>query len=152
MSDLDVRIEEMKPMRVASIKVVSENPEQDAWEKLKLWADARGYFGNIEEHPVFGFNNPNPSPDRKDYGYEFWIKVPTDTESDGEIQMKDFPGGLYAVVTHAGLPNPEVWVSLWNWVQSSSHEYRKTNELEKPHDPFASLDEMIFDLYLPIVK
>ena len=39
MSDLDVRIEELEPMHVASFRVVSENPEQDAWKKLTLWAD-----------------------------------------------------------------------------------------------------------------
>jgi len=81
MSELKVRIEELEPMRVASVKVVSESPENDAWEKLRSWADARGYLGNVAEHPVFGFNNPNPSPDRKEYGYEFWLRVPPDTES-----------------------------------------------------------------------
>ncbi len=106
MSDLDVRIEELEPMRVASVRAVSENPEHDAWEKLKSWADAKGYLENVEEHPIFGFNNPNP----------------------------------------------EVWMSLSNWVQSNSYEWRKTNELEKQHDPLGSHDEMTFDLYLPIVK
>ena len=43
-------------------------------------------------------------------------------------------------------------MSLWNWVQSSSYEWRKTNEIEKAHDPLASHDEMTFDLYPPIVK
>ena len=152
MSDLDVRIEELKPMRVASVRVVSESPEQDAWEKLKSWADAKGYLGNVEEYPVFGFNNPSPSPDRKEYGYEFWIRVPLDTESEGEIEIKDVPGGLYAVTTYKGLPNPEIWMRLWNWVQSSSYHWRKTNELEKPHDPLSPHDEMTFDLYLPIEK
>jgi len=43
-------------------------------------------------------------------------------------------------------------MSLWNWVQSSSYEWRKTNEIEKAHDPLASHDEMTFNLYPPIVK
>jgi len=81
LTGLDVRIEELEPMRVASVRAVSESPEHDAWEKLESWADAKGYLGNVEEHPIFGFNNPNPSPDRKDYGYEFWLRVPPDTES-----------------------------------------------------------------------
>ncbi len=151
MPDLDVRIEELEPMRVASFRAVGECPENDAWEKLKSWAGARGYLGNVEEHPIFGFNNPNPSPGRKEYGYEFWIRVPSDTESEGEFEIKDFPGGRYAVTTHDGLPNPEVWKRLWDWVQSSRYEWRKTNELEKAHDPTAPHDEMVFDLYLPIM-
>jgi AraC family transcriptional regulator len=152
MSDLDVRIEELAPMRVARVRVVSESPEHDSWEKLKLWANARGYLGNTDEHPVFGFNNPGPSPDRKDYGYEFWIRIPPNTEPEGEIEMTDFPGGRYAVTTHKGFPNPEVWMRLWKWVASSPYEWRKTNELEKPHDPLAPPEEMAFDLYLPIAK
>jgi Methyltransferase domain len=35
----------------------------------------RGLLKDPEQHPVFGFNNPNPSPDRKQYGYEFWMRV-----------------------------------------------------------------------------
>ncbi|MFC1746009.1 GyrI-like domain-containing protein [Candidatus Riflebacteria bacterium] len=152
MSDIDVRIKELEPMRVASFKVVSANPEYETWEKLNAWASTKGYLGNIEEHPIFGFNNPGPSPERKDYGYESWIRVPLDTESDGAFEIKDFPGGLYAVTTHKGLPNPDVWMSLWKWVQSSSHLWRKTHELEKPHNPLASHDKIIFDLFLPIMK
>jgi AraC family transcriptional regulator len=152
MSDLDVRIEELEPMRVACVRVVSESPEQDSWEKLQSWAEAKGYLGNVEDHPIFGFNNPSPSTDRKEYGYEFWIRVPPDEEPEGEIDIQDFPGGLYAVTTIKGLPNPDVWISLWKWVQSSPYEWRKTNELEKVHDPFASQDEIMFDLYLPIMK
>ena len=59
MSDLDVRIEKLESMRVASVRVVSESPEHDAWDKLKSWADTKGYLRNVQEHPIFGFNNPN---------------------------------------------------------------------------------------------
>jgi DNA gyrase inhibitor GyrI len=151
-SNLDVRIEELEPMRIASVRVISESPEQDAWQKLKAWAGPKGYLEDPEEHPIFGFNNPNPSPDRRGYGYEFWIRVLPDEEPEGEIDIQDFVGGLYAVTTIKGLPNPEVWMSLWNWIQSSPYEWRKTNELERAHDPLAPQDEMMFDLYLPIIK
>ena len=88
MPDLEVRIEELEPMLVASVRVVSESPELDAWEKMSSWAGAKGLLGNTAEHPVYGFNNPSPSPGRKEYGYEFWIKVPDDIESEGEIEIK----------------------------------------------------------------
>lgn len=39
MNALNVRIEKMEPMRVASVKVVSEHPETEAWERLKAWAE-----------------------------------------------------------------------------------------------------------------
>jgi DNA gyrase inhibitor GyrI len=150
MPDLEVRIEELEPMPVASVRVVSENPELDAWEKMRSWAEAKGLLGNTVEHPVYGFNNPSPSPGQKEYGYEFWIKVPPDTVTEGEIKIKSFAGGLYAVTTHRGFPNPEVWMSLWERVKSSPYRLRETNELEKPHDPLAAPEEMVFDLFLPI--
>lgn len=150
MADLDVRIEELKPMRVASVRIVSETPEVGAWEKLRAWAGAKGYLGDLRKHPVFGFNNPSPEPGQKEYGYEFWMKVDSDAKPEGDVNIKDFPGGLYAVVTHEGLPNPDIWMALWSWVQSSPYTWRKTNELERPHNPLAAINEMIFDLCLPI--
>ena len=150
MTESDVRIENLEPMRIASARVVSAHPEEQAWERLRSWAEPRGFLRDVNEYPVFGFNNPNPAPDRAEYGYECWIRVPEDAEAEGDVEIKDFPGGLYAVTTHSGLPNPEIWMRLWDWVQSSSYEWREVHELEKPHDPLAEPGEMTFDLLLPI--
>lgn len=150
MNALNVRIEKLEPMRVASVNVVSEHPETAAWERLKAWAEPRGFLKNPLQHPVFGFNNPSPSPDRKEYGYEFWIRVGPEVTSGGAIEVKEIPGGRFAVTTHRGYPSPQIWKQLWDWVQSSSYRWRKTHELERIHDPLASEAEVIFDLYLPI--
>jgi DNA gyrase inhibitor GyrI len=151
MSELEVSIVKLAPMRVASCRAVSESPERDAWEQLRRWAGPRGLLADIQKHPVFGFNNPPPSPDSREYGYEFWICVGPDVKSEGEIEVKDFPGGLYAVTTCKTVESiGEVWKSLWEWVQASEYEWRKTHELEKPHDPLASEGELVFDLYVPI--
>ncbi|MDJ0701631.1 MAG: GyrI-like domain-containing protein [Woeseiaceae bacterium] len=152
MSELNVRIDELEPMRVASVCVISESPETAAWARLRSWAEAKGYLGDVDRYPVFGFNNPGPSADRAEYGYEFWIRVPGDAVAEGEIEIKDFPGGLYAVTSHPGIPNPEIWMRLWDWVQSSSYEWREVHELEKPHDPLAAPGDMTFDLLLPVKK
>ena len=150
MVDLAVRIEKLRPMRIAVARASGTAPERDAWQKLASWAEPRGYFEDFASHPVFGFNNPPPTADNPQHGYEFWIRVPPDTEVGDDIQLADFPGGVYAVITHKGLPNPDIWMSLWDWVQASQYEWRETHELEKPHDPLAPLDKMTFDLYLPI--
>lgn len=150
MTKLEVHIERLEPMRVASVRVISQTPERDAWEKMQIWAQSEGLFEDIESHPVFGFNNPPPKPDSKEYGYEFWIRVPPEIKTSGPIEIKDFPGGLYAVTTCQGLPNPQIWMSLWKWVKSSAYKWRKTHELEKPHNPLASEINMVFDLYLPV--
>ncbi len=155
MADLKVEIVRLKPMRVATVGAISETPERDAWEKMRAWAESKGLLDDIQKHPVFGFNNPNPSPDRKEYGYEFWIRVEPEVQPKGEISLKDFPGGLYAVTTCKLHGDPEgnvmqVWKKLLEWVQSSNYKWRKTHELEKPHHPLAPEEDLVLDLYLPI--
>ncbi len=150
MSALNVRIEQLEPMRVASVRSVGEHPESEAWEKLRAWAEPRGLLRDPQAHPVFGFNNPNPTPERKDYGYEFWIRVGPEVASEGAVEVKEVAGGRFAATTHRGYPSPQVWKQLWDWVQSSGYRWRKAHELERVHEPLASEAEVVFDLYLPI--
>lgn len=151
MTDLEVRIEKLEPMRVASVRAMSESPEQDAWEKMLAWAEPEGLFEDFDKHPAFGFNNPNPSPGSKEYGYEIWVRVDPDTESEGEIEVKDFPGGLYAVTTCKELAKVgEMWGKLWERVQTGKYKWRKTHELEKAQNPGASEEDIVLELYLPI--
>ena len=148
-----MRIQRLEPMRVASVRVVSETPERDAWRKLRAWAESKGLLDDPESHPIFGFNNPNPSPERKEYGYELWIRVGPEAQSEGEIEVKDFAGGRYAVTTCKlhGEPNVmETWKQLWDWAQRSGYKWRKTHELEKAQNPRASEEDLILELYLPI--
>jgi DNA gyrase inhibitor GyrI len=137
-------------MRVASVRVVSEHPESEAWEKLKAWAEPKGLLKEPQRHPIFGFNNPNTSPDRKEYGYEFWIRVGPDIGAGDAIEVKEVAGGRFAVATLRGYPSPQVWKQLWDWVQSSGYRWRKSHELERVHDPRAPETDVIVDLYLPI--
>jgi len=39
---MNVRIEKLESMRVASVRAVGEHPEPEAWEKLKAWAEPKG--------------------------------------------------------------------------------------------------------------
>ena len=152
---MKVNVVKLAPMRVASVRVLGETPERDAWEKLREWASPKGLLEDSNKHPIFGFNNPNPSKDRKEYGYEFWIGVGPEIQAEGDIAIKDFAGGLYAVTTCKLIGDPEgtiqeKWMKLWNWVQASQYQWRKTHELEKPHDLSVSEQDLVVDLYLPI--
>jgi hypothetical protein len=42
MSELEIRIVELEPMRVASVYGFGESPELQAWEKLIAWAGPKG--------------------------------------------------------------------------------------------------------------
>ena len=153
MADMTVRILKLDPMTVAFTRAVGESPEAPAWEQLCAWAEPRGLLEDVAKHPVFGFNNPNPSPESREYGYEFWISVPEGMEPEGNVGIKDFPGGWYAIAACAlmGEPNVlEMWNRLWTWVESSDYQWRETHELEKLKNPLAQPNEIELELYLPI--
>ncbi len=137
-------------MRVARFHAMGRSPEAEAWSRLRAWAEPLGLLKDAAAHPVFGFNNPSPSPPREDYGYEFWIRLGPETPDGGPVETVEFPGGWYAVMTHRGFPNPVVWMQLLEWVRNGCHRHRQAHELEQPHNALAPESEMVFDLYLPI--
>ena len=158
----NVYIVRLDPMRVASLRVISPTPELHAWAKMRAWAESKGLLGDWEKHPVYGFNEPPPQPERKEYGYEFWIRVGANIESDDMVEVKEVEGGEYAVTTcvlkeelesdffkeHGFL---ESWHRLEEWAKANGYKYRGHPGLEKPHNPDAGPD-LILDLYYPIIK
>ena len=161
MKEFEVRITRLVPMRVASVRAIGATPERDAWEKMRSWAQPRGLLEDIDKHPVFGFNSPDPSPGQKEYGYEFWIRVDADTKPAGDVEVGEFKGGLYAVTTcklKEELESEffkkegylESWKNLVDWVKSSKYKMGKHQCLEKAHEPGASEEELILDLYCPL--
>ena len=150
-----VRIENLAPLRVASFRAVSSTPEQDAWDKLQRWAGPKGLLRDLSAHPVFGFNSPTPVRGDPEYGYEFWIGVGPDAQSEEGGEVKNFAGGLFAVTTCKLQDDPQgrlrdVWTRLWEFSQSGLYRWRPTHELERPHNPQARPEEMVLDLLLPI--
>jgi DNA gyrase inhibitor GyrI len=157
MSKLDVRIMELKPMRVASFWGFGQSPENEAWKKLLAWARPRGLLDEPEKHPLFGFNNPNPSGGSPNYGYEVWIVVDPNTEPDGEEKIKDFDGGLYAV-TRCQVPKGQfdvigaTWKKLVTWREDSKYKCGNHQWLEESLPMDLPDTEFVLDLYLPIAE
>ena len=154
MTELDVQIVKLEPMRIASFHAFGQAPERDAWEKARAWAEPRGLLDSAEKHPVFGFNNPSPTKGQTEYGYEFWIRIESDMQVD-DIKTIEFPGGTYAVTTCKVIgdplgPVPHVWQMLSKWVEGSSHRWRCTHELERIVNPGAPESDLVIELYLPI--
>jgi predicted enzyme related to lactoylglutathione lyase/DNA gyrase inhibitor GyrI len=149
-NQLNVRVEKLEPMRVARFHARDHHPEALAWTRLREWAEPQGLLKDPAAHPIFGFNNPGPSAPSDEYGYEVWIRIDVEMAVAGGVEALEFPGGWYAALTHAGLPNPEVWMQLLNWVRCSPHAHRHAHELEHPRNPLAPESERVFDLYLPI--
>ena len=155
MDDLEVRIVKLEPMRVASFHGYSETPEKDAHEKSIPWMEKSGLLKKPDSYRHFGFNNPNPSPGSPKYGYEIWISIPSDLATEDDIEVKDFPGGLYAVLRCDTLSTiGQDWKKLIAWRETSKYKHGYHQWLEELLTKPASGNEedYRFDLYSPIVE
>jgi len=153
MAELDVRIEDLPKMWVASVLAFGETPENAAWSRLREWALPQGLLNDVVRHPIFGFNNPNPVPGQKEYGYELWIRLEAPGNADDRIVYKEFEGGLFAVTTCKLCGDPDIgsaWRMLWNWAQGGRYRWRRAQELERVINPNATENELVLELYLPI--
>jgi len=156
MSKLQVQIVHLEPLRVASALGFGASPEPLAWAQILAFASARGLLGKPGVR-FLGFNNPSPSCGSPNYGYEQWITVGPQVQGAGEVEVKEFPGGLYAVARCHGVPEiGPTWQALLAWLEDSPYRQGPHQWLEEcldpPRDPAASFDDILFDLYLPLVE
>lgn len=72
---------------------------------------------------MFGFNNPDPSPDSPKYGYGFWLELESDEAPDESAQVKLFAVGRHAVTRCTGVASiTETWARLRQWVGENNRE------------------------------
>jgi AraC family transcriptional regulator len=156
MEELQVRILRLDPMRVATVHAFGESPELAAWDRLITWAQPRGLLDELGNQRIFGFNNPDPSPGSPNYGYEFWIEVGTDVQSDDVATVKDFAGGLYAVTRCKGAHTiTDTWHRLATWLENSAYQFGEHQWLEGHVGPVVmpqNVEELVLDLYAPIAE
>lgn len=159
--EIDVRIVQLEPMRVASFHGFGTEPETKAFDKLYAWMEAQDRMATFQEHRIFGFNNPEPSAGSPNYGYEVWVEVEPEVEATEGMQIKTFDGGLYAVLTctpRSGEEIGENWQRLVAWLARSSYQHARHQWLEGHHwagsprkegDPF-EVGELTLKLYMPV--
>ncbi len=156
MADIEVRIIRLEPMRVASVNAYGESPELAAWDRLLNWAEPMGLLDEAGGSRIFGFNNPDPSPGSPNYGYEFWIAVGREVQSDDVAEIKEFGGGLYAVTRCKGAHTiTDTWHRLATWLENSQYEFGRHQWLEEHIGPAVtplSIEELVLDLYAPIAE
>lgn len=154
MNTLDVRIVTLDPMRVASVLGFGPSPEIAAWQKLAQWAEPRGLLAGADRPRIFGFNNPSPSPASPNYGYELWIEAGPELESDDQVQIKQFDGGLYAVTRCQGVETiTETWKQLVAWLAASPYRQAHHQWLEEHLTATDTPpEELILDLYAPVAR
>lgn len=152
MSDLQVRIVDLEPMRWAGTSGFGPEPEGLAWDALLKWAEPIGLLS--KPHRFFGYNNPDPSPGSPNYGYEIWVPVGPEVQAEGQVTIKEIPARRYAVARCEGLSNiGRVWRQLVRWFEGS--QYRRPAHFDQCLEhllspPGVSYDQYVFDLHLPI--
>lgn len=154
MDTLDVRIVNLPPMRVACTGGYSASPELEAQTKLMAWLAENHLLEGPDRPRFFGFNNPSPHPGSPNYGYEMWATVAADVQPGGEVVMKFFDGGTFAVLRAKGVDNIyAAWQQLLAWVEDSPYQIAGEQCLEE-HLVFweVPLEELTLDLYLPVTK
>ncbi len=118
----EVRVIKLRPMRVAYYTAVSERPEDDAWNVMRKWVK-KNTLDELFTTRYFGFNNPDPSTGSSTYGYEVWVTVNPEIQGDGHIGIKEFRGGLYAVVSCNMQDIVKKWTLLYSYIEKS-HSYK----------------------------
>jgi len=155
MHGLLVRLVKLPRLRVAYVRAISKTPEDDAMKKIKAWAEPKGFFDNPARHMIFGYNNPSPSPGKDEYGYEIIVTVGPEVKPEGDIQIKEIPGGLYVVTRCKGVESIyETWMALYKYELDKERWASTTmpglEEHLNSHE--ARHSEYLLDLYFPIKR
>lgn len=152
----DVQVKTIGVLRVARYRAASPTPEDDSFKYIEEWL-SRQDIKNPAAARRFGFDvEVNPEQGRKGFrGYEVWCVVPESAKASGGVEIKDFGGGLYAVMKVTDpFSNPfEVipagWKRLVEWAKTNT-EY-VIGEHQHLEEPVGTKDDVCLNLYLPIV-
>lgn len=156
MSELNVRIVDLPPLRVAAALGFGPSPEELAARALGPWLEARGGLGGPAQRRFFGFNNPSPSVGSPNYGYEQWVTAGPDEAGAGDVTIKMFGGGRYGVARCRLEQIQEAWARLAAWLEDSRYRMGPHQWLEECLTPEALLrgdvGALEFDLYIPLAE
>ncbi len=120
-NELNITIEALPAMRVACCRAVGLTPEEDSSARLAQWFEQAG-LGSPARHFGFDVDVSAEQSAAGLRGYEVWGPLPEGAAPGGGLPIREFSGGLYAVMT---LVNPFTdpfthipagWKKLHDWV------------------------------------
>lgn len=148
MQAFTVQIERLEPMRVAVAAVTSKSPEDDAVQALVNWARPQGLLDG--DFRFFGYDNCQPYPQ---HTYTTWLSVGKDVQPSGAVEIRDFPGGLFATTELRGVEEiAPRWKQLLHWCLERGYKPRSQPGLEEYLGGLGDqpVSDRHFRLYLPI--
>lgn len=135
---LNVRYVMLPESPVAAFHYLGADPEEHVGAIAEAFVRDTRLYTRKPDARMFGFNAPNPSPDREHYGYEVWLTIPEDMDVPAPGVKKTMPGGLYAAHT-IDFPNFHEWQWLLEWAENNpAYEPRHAGS---PEDMFGALEE-----------
>lgn len=149
---LEVRNVDLPAMTVASVVGFGKEPEPEALRLMEEYAGSIGVEIASPEHPVYGFNNPDPKPGIEEYGYEIWMRVEPGTIAEEPITVKEIPATSYVVTRLTGVSNiGRVWQELGAWYDAKypdapPSKHYGYESLQTPNEP--DPEKCVFDLYM----
>jgi AraC family transcriptional regulator len=152
---MNVKIQELKPMRVAFLRHVGPYGEVSAtWDRLLTILGKDGYLGGNPLLLGICHDDPEVTPPAK-IRYDACVTVGDDFAPGGGVQVQTVAGGEYAVTTHTGAYNTlgRTYVELLGqWIPRSGRELRDAPCFEVYlNDPESTAPEdLLTDIYAPL--
>jgi AraC family transcriptional regulator len=153
--DMDVKIQQLKPRRVAFLRHVGPYGEvSSTWDRLLTIMGKDGYLGGGTMMLGICHDDPEVTPSAK-IRYDACVTVGDDFVPGGDIQVQTVAGGEYAMTTHAGPYNNlgRTYAELLGqWVPRSGRELRDVPCFEVYlNDPQSTAPEdLLTDIYAPL--
>ena len=135
---LNVRYVMLPETTVAAFHYLGPDPEDHVGALAEAFVRDSQLYTRKPDARMFGFNAPNPSPEREHYGYEVWLTIPEDMNVPAPGVKKTMPGGLYAAHT-IDFPNFHEWQWLLEWGENNQ-QYIPAGS-GSPEDMFGGLEE-----------
>lgn len=147
---MDIRILYLAPATVAACHYMGDNPEENAEKILARFIKESNLTALKPDFRMYGFNNPSPTKETDQYGYEFFVTIPENLNVEAPLMKKEFAGGLYAA--HCiKMGDFHEW-ELFSEQMKASKEYEI--EWREPHGMGGCMEEHInaYSLYHGYVR
>jgi AraC family transcriptional regulator len=152
---IDAKYKELQPQKVLYISHIGDyNDVGIVWERLCKYAGMKNLM--YEGQQVIGISHDDPNvTDQSKLRYDACLTLKQDVKPEGEVGVKEIPGGKYAVVTHKG-----PYKNLINTYNALFGNYIPKNEVKLRDCPIFELyvndpekvkeEDILTEIYIPV--